>query len=149
MAYEFKYRRRVEFADTDMAGICHFANFFRYVEEAEHAFLRSLGASVHTATDDGFVSFPRVSVECRFESPIRFEDEVEVHLLVRQKNARSITYDFVCRTTDAEARQAAHGSMTVVCVAKGPGDEAMKATAIPDALASLIEPAPPELLQNS
>ena len=149
MAYEFKYRRRVEFVETDMAGICHFANFFRYVEEAEHAFMRSLGASVHTATEGGFVSFPRVSVQCAFELPLRFEDEVEVHLLVRQKNAKSITYDFVFRTTGAEARQAAHGSMTVVCIAKGLGDEAMKATAIPDALAAQIEPAPPELLHNS
>ena len=46
MPYEFKAVRRVEFSDTDMAGIVHFANFFRYMETAEHGFYRSLGFSV-------------------------------------------------------------------------------------------------------
>ena len=34
MAYEFKVQRRVEFSETDMAGIVHYANFFRYMETA-------------------------------------------------------------------------------------------------------------------
>jgi acyl-CoA thioester hydrolase len=34
MAFEFKLTRRVEFAETDMAGIVHFSNFFRYMESA-------------------------------------------------------------------------------------------------------------------
>ena len=46
MAYEFKAIRRVEFAETDMAGIVHYSNFFRYMETAEHGFFRSLGLSV-------------------------------------------------------------------------------------------------------
>ena len=46
MPYEFQLSRRVEFSDTDMAGIMHFSNFFRFMEAAETAFLRSLGLSV-------------------------------------------------------------------------------------------------------
>jgi len=42
MAYEFKLVRRVEFNETDAAGIVHFSNFFRYMESVEHAFFRSL-----------------------------------------------------------------------------------------------------------
>jgi YbgC/YbaW family acyl-CoA thioester hydrolase len=37
---------RVEFTDTDMAGIVHFSSFFRYMEVTEHAFFRSLGFSI-------------------------------------------------------------------------------------------------------
>ena len=33
MPYEFKAVRRVEFSETDMAGIVHFSNFFRYMEK--------------------------------------------------------------------------------------------------------------------
>ena len=40
----FTTTRRVEFGDTDMAGIMHFANFFRFMERTEHAFLRTLGS---------------------------------------------------------------------------------------------------------
>ena len=46
MPSEFTVRRRVEFSETDMAGIVHYSNFFRYMETVEHAFYRSLGFSV-------------------------------------------------------------------------------------------------------
>ena len=46
MPYEFKVQRRVEFSETDMAGIMHYSNFFRFMETAEHAFYRDLGHSV-------------------------------------------------------------------------------------------------------
>ena len=36
MTFEFHTTRRIQFAETDMAGIVHFSNFFRYMEEAEH-----------------------------------------------------------------------------------------------------------------
>ena len=48
VAYEYKIVRQVEFSDTDMAGIMHFSNFFRFMEAAEHSFFRSLGFSIHT-----------------------------------------------------------------------------------------------------
>ena len=38
MPYEYYIKRRVEFSDTDMAGIVHFARFFVFMEAAEHAF---------------------------------------------------------------------------------------------------------------
>ena len=40
MPTEFTIKRRVQFSETDMAGIMHFANYFRLMEEVEHAFLR-------------------------------------------------------------------------------------------------------------
>ena len=46
MKNAFVTRRRVEFMDTDMAGIVHFATFFRYMETAEHELLRKLGIPV-------------------------------------------------------------------------------------------------------
>ena len=61
MPYEFIFSRRVEFAETDMAGIVHFANFYRMMENAEHAFFRSLGFSVHDEFDGQTIGWPRVS----------------------------------------------------------------------------------------
>ena len=46
-ASNFVYRRRILFHETDLAGIVHFSNFFKYMEEAEHAFVRSIGLSIH------------------------------------------------------------------------------------------------------
>jgi len=94
MPYEFKIVRVVEFNETDMACIVHYANYFHYMEAAEHAFFRSMGFSIWSQGIEPAVSWPRVHAECDFKSPLRFEDEVEVHLLVAEKKAKSLTYQF-------------------------------------------------------
>src|SRR5258708_2798680 len=116
MAYEFKVVRRVEFSDTDMAGIVHYSNFFRYMETAEHGFFRSLGFSVVTRQVDPPVGWPRVHARCDYKQPLRFEDEVEIHMLVREKKSKSLTYLFRFRKLNApEPLEVARGSLPVVC----------------------------------
>jgi len=134
---------RVEFADTDMAGIIHFASYFRYMEVTEHAFFRTLGFSINSRTPEFEVGWPRVHVSCDFTRPLRFEDEVEVHLRVREKREKSLTYDFAFRKVgDASGAEVAHGSLTVVCVAVDPETDQMKAVPVPNAIARQIEVAP-------
>lgn len=147
MACEYKMTHRVEFAETDMAGIIHFSSFFRYMEVTEHAFLRSLGFSVHWKHDGRLVGWPRVHVSCDFLRPLRFEDEVEAQLLVQEKRSKSLTYRFLFRTCEEDAPiVVAHGRVTVVCVTADPETGRMKAIAIPVELADCIEEAPASLL---
>ena len=70
MAFEFKAVRRVEFSETDMAGIVHYSNFFRYMETAEHGFFRSLGHSVVMDKFEPPLGWPRVRAECEYR-PVR------------------------------------------------------------------------------
>jgi YbgC/YbaW family acyl-CoA thioester hydrolase len=141
MASEFRMVHRVEFADTDMAGLIHFSKYLRFMEITEHAFFRSLGFSI-MMWDEFKVGWPRVGVECTFSAPIRFEDEVEAHLRVREKKTKSITYDFTFRRLKpAPAIEVARGSMTAVCVSRDPATRTMKAVPIPEAIASKIEEA--------
>ena len=141
MAYEHKMRHLVEFVDTDMAGIVHFANYFRYMEATEHEFLRLLGFSVHAFHEDGrTITFPRVSATCDYKSPLRFEDEFEVQLIVKDRREKSITYDFRFRKLSEET-VIARGSITVVCVAVEDKTKRMKAIPIPATFDS-IEVAP-------
>src|SRR5712671_4131701 len=117
MASEFKVVRRVEFSETDMAGIVHYSNFFLYMEAAEHGFFRSLGFSVVTSQVDPPVGWPRVHAECDYQQPLRFEDEVEIHLLVSEKRSKSLSYEFRLRKLNAVPPvEVARGSLTVVCV---------------------------------
>ena len=146
MTYEYKTRRRVTFAETDMAGILHFSNLFRYMEDAEHKFLRSLGLSVHTTIEDGFVSFPRVSADCQFKNPLRFEDEVEIHMVVREMTNKAIVYDFIFRNAEKPGDEIARGSMTVICAMKVASDDRMRSMTIPDSISTKIDVAPQELL---
>ena len=144
MAHEFKQTRRVEFADTDMAGIMHFANYFRFMEQTEHAFYRSLGLSVHPRAKGNVIGWPRVHVECDYAAPLQFEDEVEIQLVVREKRSKSIVYDFIFRKLDGgDARAVARGTMTVVCVTFDRETRTMKASSIPPEYAAKIDAAPP------
>ena len=70
MTFEFTTKRRIHFAETDLAGIVHFSNYFRYMEVAEHEFLRSLGISVHAEIDGRLVGWPRVRAECSYRAPL-------------------------------------------------------------------------------
>ena len=56
MVSEYRLRRRVQFYETDAAGIVHFSWFFRYMEEAEHALWREAGLSIaHMRSPGGWV----------------------------------------------------------------------------------------------
>lgn len=149
MAYEFKITRRVEFSETDMAGIMHYSNFFRFMETAEHGFYRSLGFSVVLAHYSPPLGFPRVHAECDFKRPLRFEDMVEVQLLVQEKKAKSLTYAFRFRNLSATPNEeVARGLVTIVCVALQPSGK-MTAVPIPPEIADLIEVAPPSLTEST
>ena len=143
MAYEFKTQRRVEFAETDMAGIVYFANFFRYMEEAEHAFFRSLGLRVHTDTERGAMGWARVHAECSYHRPAYYEDVLDVHLLVGEKRTKSISYQITFQKTGIAI---AHGTIAVVCVQQTRGHDQMQAAVIPPEVDARIEVAPADLL---
>ena len=112
MASGFRYRRRVEFAETDLAGIAHFSAFFRYMEEAEHALWRSAGMSI---APPGQAGWARVAAALDFKAPLRFEDEFDVFLEIAEVGRRKIRY----AVTFAHGEQLiATGSMTTVPVTK-------------------------------
>lgn len=150
MTYEFKAQRRVEFSDTDMAGIMHYSNFFRFMETAEHAFFRSLGYSIAPQQFDSGehrIGWPRVHASCDYHKPLRFEDIVEIHLLVAERKTKAITYQIRFNKLNGDERiEVARGKLTVVCVTWDPVSHSMKATSIPPVIAGQVEVAPAELL---
>jgi YbgC/YbaW family acyl-CoA thioester hydrolase len=92
---EFTTSRKIEFADTDMGGIVHFARFVVFMETAEHEFLNAVGTSVAMEHDGLHIGWPRVKVSCEYKRPARFGDVLDIHLRVLHKGTRSMTYGFV------------------------------------------------------
>lgn len=147
MACEFKITRRVEFSDTDMEGIMHYSNFFRFMETAEHAFFRSFGHSVVLARSGHDLCLPRVHASCDYAAPLHFEDLVEIHLLVEKKTKRSIAYQMrFSRLSDSGSEEVARGKLIVVC-ARREANGTLKAVALPEQISSRIQQAPEELLR--
>src|SRR6185503_16237432 len=92
---EYRHKRRVQFYETDAAGIVHFSWFFRYMEEAEHALWREAGLSI--AQRDANIGWPRVATSFEFHQPLQFEDEFEVWLRITAITEKTIRYE--CRLT--------------------------------------------------
>jgi 4-hydroxybenzoyl-CoA thioesterase/acyl-CoA thioester hydrolase len=86
-------KRRVEFMDTDMAGIVHFTTFFRYMETAEHELLRAAGMPIEFLHEERNIGWPRVSCSFNFKKPLKFAEELEVRIQVTRLSKRSVTYD--------------------------------------------------------
>jgi 4-hydroxybenzoyl-CoA thioesterase/acyl-CoA thioester hydrolase len=112
MPKTFTHSRSVQFCETDMAGVMHFANYFRFMEEAEHAFWRSLGESVHTRRGDTLISWPRAAASCDFLAPLRFEDEVTLHVTLAELGPKSVTLEF---EFESAGRLVARGRTRAVC----------------------------------
>jgi acyl-CoA thioester hydrolase len=137
--HEFHARRRIEFSDTDMGGIVHFARFFVFMEWTEHELLRSLGADPGSFRDSEGrrVAWPRVSATCEYLSPARFGDDLDIHLRVLRKGRTSLSYGFEILNRDTPV---ARGKVSVVyCLMS---DAGLKPIPIPDAVADLIDEAP-------
>jgi YbgC/YbaW family acyl-CoA thioester hydrolase len=130
---EYRHKRRVNFYETDAAGIVHFSWFFRYMEEAEHAMWREAGLSI--APPGSEIGWPRVSVSFEYFRPLRFEEEFEVLLRIAEITEKKIRY--VCELT-SQGNTVASGSMTIACVLRKP-NQPMKSTPIPAEIAARFQ----------
>jgi|SRR5688572_9016388 len=138
--FHFKYQRMVEFADTDLAGIMHFSNFFRFVECAEHAFFRSLGFRVHTANGSEHQGWPRLEVSCKYLKPARFEQTLEVCLRIEEIRTSSLRYGFSIFVVDAPERSAvATGTCSIIHVELDTKAHEIRKAPIPAALRQKLE----------
>jgi len=127
-------RRRMEFADTDMAGIVHFARFFVFMETAEHRFREALGHPVSWTGEDGVpLTWPRVAATCDYRRPARCGDELEIRTRIVDRGTSSLTFAFTFRRGDEIL---AEGRLTSVCCRLEP---TVHAVPIPPDLASAIE----------
>jgi acyl-CoA thioester hydrolase len=119
-AMTFSIERRIEFRDTDAAGIVHFSAFFPMMEAAEHSMLRSLGISVLPDTEtflaDGTelppVTWPRIAANCRYCAAARFEDLLRIEVQVTRIGNTSVEYQ--CRFF-REDELIAEGTLAAVC----------------------------------
>ncbi len=138
MPYEFHYRRRVHFQDTDTAGLIHFSNYFRYMEETETEFLLGALAQAGLPLTEGYFVTPRVNVGAEFFKPVGFGDVLDCHLRVSSKGRTSVGYvvSFM-----KEGEEVARGRMKFVCVEKD-AEGVFRSAPITAALDAVLEVAP-------
>lgn len=99
--------RLVAWNETDAAGHNHFAAAFRWLEEAEHELLRSVGMPT-----EEIARIPRVHIDIDYKDRLYFGQEIVVQVTVTKVGTSSCTYDFQVRTDQGVV--AVSGSLVVV-----------------------------------
>ncbi|HEY7499004.1 MAG TPA: thioesterase family protein [Vicinamibacterales bacterium] len=130
----FRYSRQVKFYETDLAGVVHFSNYFRYMEEAEHALWRAAGLTVDRAGAD--LGWPRVNATFDYKRPLFFEDHFVIVVRIDAVTARTIQYSFAVERGD---KTIGTGSMTTACAVRQP--DAMRSVEIPDGIVARLKTA--------
>lgn len=132
--YPMRLSRRVQFSETDVAGLVHFSNFFRYFEDAEHALWRAAGLSIHA--EQSPIGWPRVAASCQYHRPLRFEQEFEIAVQISEMTTRTIAY---AGEITSNGERIATGSWKIACVSRLP-DGGMKSAEIPADVADRLKP---------
>lgn len=84
-AMSHRYDLRVQYEDTDMAGIVYHANFLKFVERARSDWVRGLGVDQTALRDAGGLVFAVRRIEADYLAPARFEEVLRV--LTRAQSA--------------------------------------------------------------
>jgi acyl-CoA thioester hydrolase len=139
----FSWKRRIEFCETDAAGIAHFSTFLLLMEQSEHALFRSLGLTVFSSAalhagsgvqafvcdDLQAITWPRVHCEVDYHAPARFEEELVDEVSIERLGAKSVTF---AHRLGRGSHLIATGKMVSVCSAKDPATGQLVSRIIPD-----------------
>jgi acyl-CoA thioester hydrolase len=98
-------RLRVRYAETDQMGVVYYANYVVWMEVGRVAFCKSRGLDYRDLERDG-VLMAVVEVNCKYNAPARFDDEVVVRTWVDEANPRIIRFDYEMRLADEDRKLA-------------------------------------------
>jgi len=149
MQHHYVLQKRLSFHETDMAGIAHFSNFFRWMEETEHAFLNEIGCPPVVQENEEFWGWPRVKASCEYRNPLRFDESFDCHLFVKEIKLRSVVYffRFLKFGPDDGSIQIARGEITSVYAHFVASKNSMEAISLDEKFLAQIEEAPVEAMR--
>lgn len=129
---------RVPFADVDSSGRIHFTAMLRYMENAEHELVRTIGFPRSTTLLD--TAFPRAHVSCDFRGAVRYDDWLTVEARVEHVGHSSWTVAFTARSLPEAGNETqegairAEGRMTIVAM----DQQTERARPLPDELRAAL-----------
>lgn len=77
----FRHRTRARYAETDASGIVYYNSYFVYFELGRIEMFRQLGLPYDWR-------LPIAETHCRFRSPARFDDLLEIHSFVAELRSK-------------------------------------------------------------
>ncbi len=87
------YIRKANYYETDQMAIIHHSNYIRWFEEARVNFLEQIGLGYDTIEAAGVYS-PVLRVNCEYRSSVRFNETVEIRVILRAFNGIMMTIEY-------------------------------------------------------
>jgi acyl-CoA thioester hydrolase len=105
---------RVRFCETDLMGIVHHGSYVAYMEVGRVEWLRRRGVSYASWAERG-LHLAVVELSLRYRAPVRFDDEIDVEVVLGEMKAASVRFDYrIVRVSDQLL--CAEGATRLACV---------------------------------
>ena len=107
-------RVRVRYSETDQMGVVYHANYLVWMEVARVEYCKQAGFRYRDLEGEHGVLLAVTEVACRYLSPARYDDEVEIETAITRAHHRTITFQYEMRSVasgdGAAVRRIATGS---------------------------------------
>ena len=105
---------RVRYPEVDAMGYLHHSRYLQYFEMGRIELLRALGHSYAELEQQG-VLFVVVKVECRYKSPARYDEQLQLSTRVTKQTMVRIDHAYELRRGETVLAEA---SSTIACVGR-------------------------------
>ena len=92
-------RHKVQYYETDMMGVTHHSNYFRWMEEARVDLMDRIGFPYSRMEAEGVLCVVK-SLQVNFLKPCTFGDEVDIAVTVRDFNGVVVTLAYDMKVRD-------------------------------------------------
>lgn len=87
------YRHFVSYGETDTMGVLYYAEYLHIYERARSFFIREHGMSYAEVEKRGII-LPVREAQSRYRAPVRFDDEILVHVGINHWKRASMRFDY-------------------------------------------------------
>ena len=86
-------REKVRFVETDMMGVVHHSNYFRWFEMGRVEYLRQAGVLLTELMADGIV-FPITHVDCQYKASAKFDDYILIEVILAEVSPVKMVFTY-------------------------------------------------------
>lgn len=124
---DFIWPVRVYYEDTDSGGVVYYANYLKFMERARTEWLRARGYEQDVLIERENLIFVVRSVQLDFLQPARFNEQLEVSVVVSACRGASIEFQ---QEVKRESAVLCSASVKIACLAS----DSMKPQRLPSAM---------------
>ncbi|MEM8487002.1 MAG: thioesterase family protein [Bacteroidota bacterium] len=97
----YNYQHRVRYRECDPMGVVYHAHYIDYFEAARTEALRDMGIVYKKLEDDG-VQMPTIDLAVKYRQPARYDDLLEIKVILKDKPGVRIRIDYEVRRVNEE-----------------------------------------------